>query len=249
MSKRAKHESWDGERSFETTQWSLVAAASDKSAKGKDALAELCDRYWMPLYAYLRRSGYAGHDAQDLTQAFFSRLLEKETVQRADRGRGKFRSFMLTSLKNFVANQHRRERAQKRGGQNKFVSLNYDAAEDWYQNEPSDGETPERIFNRRWALSVLDNVLDKLQADYERRGKKKLFDTLKGCLTDRESLASPDEIGKVLSIQPGTVKVAVHRLRKKYRAMLEDEIAKTVDSDDEVRKEIQELFLALQNSN
>lgn len=246
MAPQRKDDSSDNiEPLFETTHWSLVLGAGEPATRQR-SLTLLCERYWMPLYAFLRRAGHASHDAQDLTQAFFATLLEKEdAIEGADETRGRFRSYLLGSLKHFVANQRIKRKAKKRGGDRVHLSLNYAAAEAWYQYEPVDAQTPESIFRRRWALSVLDCVLARLEREYESKGKDKLFRGLKQCLTgDAESL-SHEKLAAQLSMTAGAVKTAAHRLRRRYRELLKDEISQTVTTDEDIDDEIQQLLSAL----
>jgi RNA polymerase sigma-70 factor (ECF subfamily) len=242
-----KHQdsSADLDRSFQTTHWSLVLGAGQAETRQR-SLTLLCERYWMPLYAFLRRTGHTSHDAQDLTQSFFTMLLEKENaIDGADESRGRFRSYLLGSLKHFVANHRTRRKAQKRGGDRTHLSLNYAAAEAWYQYEPVDTQTPESIFRRRWALSVLDCVLGRLEQEFEAKGKGKLFRGLKHCLTGDAQAISHDKLATELSMSAGAVKIAAHRLRRRYRELLIEEISQTVTTEEEVEDEIQQLLSAL----
>lgn len=235
----------DFDGSFQTTHWSLVIGAGHAETRQR-SLTLLCERYWMPLYAFLRRKGHASHDAQDLTQEFFTTLLERENaIERADETRGRFRSYLLGSLKHFVANQRTKLQAKKRGGDRIHLSLNYEAAEAWYQFEPVDAQTPELIFRRRWALSVLDSVLARLEREYEAKRKGELFRGLKQFLTGDVQGLSHDELAAQLSMTAGAVKTAAHRLRRRYRDLLKEEISQTVTSEEEVEDEIQQLLSAL----
>ncbi len=235
----------DVDRSFQTTHWSLVIGVGQSDTR-QHSLTLLCERYWMPLYAYLRRSGHSSHDAQDLTQAFFATLLEKQNaMEGADQSRGRFRSYLLGSLKNFVSNQRTKRRAKKRGGDRVHLSLNYDAAEAWYQYEPVESQTPETVYRRRWALSLLDGVLARLESEYASKGQAELFRVLKQSLTGGSSDVSYEDLARQLSMSGGAVKTAAHRLRQRYRVVLKDEISHTVASQDEVEDEIRQLFNAL----
>jgi RNA polymerase sigma-70 factor (ECF subfamily) len=231
---------------FGTTHWSLVIAAGRREApESAEALVTLCKAYWYPLYAFVRRQGYRAEDAQDLTQAFFAKLLEKNYVGDADRQRGKFRSFLLASLKHFLANERDHARARKRGGGRPVISLDFESAEDRYRHEPADTMTAERLFAKRWALTLLDQVLSRLQDEYVGAGNLALFERLKEFLT-REKGATPyREVAEQAGMTEGAVKVAVHRLRKRYRQVLEDEIAQTVAHADDVEDELRQLFAAL----
>jgi len=233
------------EPTFETTHWSLVIGAGQSETRQR-SLGLLCERYWMPLYAFLRRTGHNSHDAQDLTQAFFTTLLEQEhAIDGADQSRGRFRSYLLGSLKHFVANQRMKKKAKKRGGDRIHLSLNYDAAEAWYQFEPVDSQTPESVFQRRWALSLLDRVLERLANEYESKGKADLFCGLKHCLTNDAKQTSYEDLSDELSMSAGAIKTAAHRLRKRYRKVLKDEIAQTVINSEDIEDEINELLNAL----
>ncbi len=207
---------------FDTTHWSVVLAAGGDSTRGaKQALATLCETYWYPLYAYLRRHGKSAEDAQDLTQGFFQQMLEKGTIERADPGRGRFRSFLLASLKHYVTNEWDKDQAHKRGGDVPHVSLELEGAEGRYQFEPKDDATPETVFDRRWALTLLGNVLAKLRKEFVEAGKEAAFDQLKIFLGGRSPSTSYESVGKRLDMSEGAVKVAVHRLRRRYRDLLQ----------------------------
>jgi RNA polymerase sigma factor (sigma-70 family) len=216
----------------------VLAAGGDLSSTGaRDALTTLCETYWYPLYAFLRRRGHAAGEAEDLTQAFFARVLEKRSLQHADPARGRFRSFLLTSLKHFTANEHDREIAKKRGGGTPVLALELQTAEGRFQLEPSTGETPERIFDRQWALTLLDCVIGRLRTEMLQRRKQSLFDALKMYLTG-DTQATYAETAARLDMSEAAVKVAVHRLRKRFRELLRDEIAQTVSSPEEIDDEL-----------
>lgn len=230
-----------GSSQFPTTRWTLVAAAGEPHRKeARSALVSLCENYWYPLYAYLRRSGYRADQAQDLTQEFFIRLLEGHYLDRADREKGRFRSFLLTSLKFFVADAEDRRRAHKRGG-GALVPLEFSSGEERYQREPTHGETPERIFERRWALSVLDRVVEKLRKEFILHGRPEHFERLKVSLLG-QSDAPYAALAREMNTSEGALKVAIHRLRKRYRELLRQEIADTVADPAEVESELR--FLA-----
>ncbi len=231
---------------FATTHWSVVLAAGrPKSASYTQALETLCQTYWFPLYAYLRRHGNDSHQAQDYTQAFFTALLDKGGLGLADPKRGKFRSFLLASLKHFLSNERARARAKKRGGGRKVLSLDFENAESQYALEPRDELSPEKLFERSWALTVLDRTMTRLQAEAIRTNKQKLFDFLKVYLTAEEGSVPYRDAAVELDMTEGAVRIAVHRLRKRYRELLRDEIAQTVTSDDQIDEEIRDLFTAL----
>lgn len=231
---------------FATTHWSVVLAAGrPKSASYRQALETLCRTYWFPLYAYLRRHGYDCHRAQDYTQAFFTGLLAKGGLGLADPKRGKFRSFLLVSLKHFLSNERDRARAKKRGGGRKVLSLDFENAESQYALEPRDELTPEKLFERSWALTVLDRTMNRLRDEAVKTNKEKLFDCLRSYLTAGESSIPYSRAADQLDITEGAVRVAVYRLKKRYRKLLRDEIAQTVTSDDQIDEEIRDLFVAL----
>lgn len=229
---------------FRTTRWSLIAAVGDATApESRQALADLCGLYWYPVYAYVRRRGNDRHRAEDLTQAFFARLLETHDLTAADRTRGRFRTFLLTACQNFLANQHDYEVARKRGGGVRSLPLDFGAGEERFSNEPADPHTAEADFERRWALTLLDQTLKELRAEYVESGKATLFDTLKGTLTGEAG--GYKALGERLDLSEGAVKVAVHRLRQRYRERLRAVIAETVDRPDDVDDEIRDLFSAV----
>src|SRR6202142_260749 len=233
-----------GSSEFPTTRWTLVIAAGDPRRKeARSALVSLCENYWYPLYAYLRRRGYPADQAQDLTQEFFIRVLEGRYLDRADPEKGRFRSFILTSLKFFVADQEDRQRAYKRGG-GMTVSLEFSSGEERYQREPAHDETPERIFERRWALSVLDRVVERLRNEFVQHGRSEHFERLKVFLLGQSD--SPyAALAREIKTSEGALKVAIHRLRKRYRDLFRQEIADTVADPAEVESELRFLAAAL----
>jgi RNA polymerase sigma-70 factor (ECF subfamily) len=208
-------------------------------------MAELCARYWYPLYAYVRRKGCEPEEAEDLTQGFFARLLEHNELAAARADKGRFRAFLLSSLQHFVCNEWARERAQKRGGRIQIVPIDVRGAEARYSHEPINGTTPESIFERRWAIAVLEQAMAVLRAQYAGAGKEDLFDTLKTFLNGREIAVPQSAMAAKLRMSEGAVKVAVHRLRRRFRAAMEQTIADTVSSPQEVEEEIRALFHAL----
>jgi RNA polymerase sigma factor (sigma-70 family) len=233
-----------GRPQFPTTRWTLVVAAGDSDRKeARSALVSLCENYWYPLYAYLRRCGYPRDQAQDLTQEFFIRVLEGRYLDRADPEKGRFRSFLLTSLKFFVADEADRDRAHKRGG-GMVVPLEFSSAEERYQREPAHDETPERIFERRWALSVLDRVVERLRNEFVQHGRSEHFERLKVFLLG-QSDAPYAALAREMKTSEGAIKVAVHRLRKRYRELFRQEIADTVADPAEVESELRFLAGAL----
>jgi RNA polymerase sigma-70 factor (ECF subfamily) len=230
-----------GPSQFPTTRWTLVVAAGDPHRKeARSALVYLCENYWYPLYAYLRRRGYSADEAQDLTQEFFVRMLEGRYLDRADPEKGRFRSFILTSLKFFVADEEDRQRARKRGG-GTVVPLEFSSGEQRYQREPAHDETPERIFERRWALAVLDQVVEKLRNEFVHHGHLEHFERLKVFLLG-QSDAPYAALAREMNTSEGALKVAIHRLRKRYRELFRQEIADTVADPAEVESELR--FLA-----
>lgn len=231
---------------FVTTHWSVVlTAGKPQAAQSAQALEILCRTYWYPLYAYVRRIGNSPQDAEDLTQAFFARFLEKRWIAGVDAQRGRFRSFLLSALKHFLANEWDKARAQKRGGRMKFVSFEDGTAETRYRREPADTTAPDKEYDRRWALALLDAVLARLRKEYADEGKAGLFEHLKGTLGGDRSEVPYARLGERLEMSEGAVKVAVHRLRQRYRAILRNEIAQTVATETEVEDELRELFAAL----
>lgn len=224
----------------------MVAAAQDREApEAQQALADLCCSYWYPLYAYIRRQGHNADQSQDLTQEFFSRLLEKDFLQAVDPRKGKFRSFLLAACKHFLSNERDRAMAQKRGGGKSMVSIDFDSADGRYQQEPAVKLTPDRLFERQWALALLERVLLRLREEFDRAGKKSLFDRLKFALTGDRGQMPYLKISQDLGMSEGAVKVAVHRLRHRYRELLRDEIGQTIDDPVHVEDEIRQLFAAL----
>ena len=229
-----------GPREFATTHWSLVAAATpDKASQShaRKALEELCRAYWYPLYAFVRNRGYSSSDAQDLTQSFFTRIIETGGFSSADPERGRFRSYLLGAMKHFLANEWHRDQAQKRGGGVTFLELDSLDPEARYALEPAQSTDLDAGFDRKWALQSIARALDKLRAELESGGKGELFEALKGSLTGDEPARS--ETAARLGMTEGAVKVAVHRLRQRYRELLRAEIGSTVrdpsDVDDEMR--------------
>ena len=225
---------------FNTTHWSIVLACSGEgdTDQTRDALAKLFQTYWYPLYAYLRRRGYGEQDAQDLVQAFCLHLQEKHALAKADRQRGKFRTFLLSSLQNFLANEKARAHAQKRGGGREMIFLDADDARARYRLEPADNLTPEAIFEMRWAHAVLEQTLTGLRADFVERGKERLFDGLASFLTEDEPGNSYQQAAMRLGLPLSAIKTSVHRLRQDYRAKLREEIGRTVSAPDEIEEEL-----------
>jgi len=231
---------------FVTTHWSVVVTAGrSDTPRARAALEKLCQTYWYPLYTYVRRRGQSPEDAQDLTQEFFARLLEKNWVGNADQTKGRFRTFLLTAMTRFLSDEWDKARAQKRGGGVPLVPLQFDTAETRYGLEPADNITPERNFELRWALTLLEEVLNRLRGEYEQEGKADLFAALHPCLVGERTSLPYSELAAKMGASENTVKSLVHRLRQRYRQLLRDEIAHTVAGPDEVDEELRHLFAVL----
>jgi RNA polymerase sigma-70 factor (ECF subfamily) len=231
---------------FTTTHWSVVLAAGHSSAPGaQEALETLCRTYWYPLYVYVRRQGQSPHDAQDLTQEFFARLLEKKYLRLADPDRGKFRAFLLKSLKHFLVNEWEKARTQKRGGGQCAIPLDADIAETRYAAEPVQALTVDQVYEKRWALTLIETVLARLRENYAAGGRLPLFEAIKGFIWGDPPTLSHREAASQLGLSEGAFKVAVHRLRGRYRELLRAEIAKTVATPAEVDEELHHLVAVL----
>jgi DNA-directed RNA polymerase specialized sigma24 family protein len=234
-----------GRPKLPTTQWGLVVAASaEGAAEARAALEELYRLYCYPVYAFIRRRGHGRQDAQHLTQDFFVHLLEKGTLGRADPQRGRFRSFLLGALDHFLAHAAERTRAGKRGGGCQWLFLDDDAAEDHYQLAAPEGITAEKVFDARWAATLVEATFARLRGELESEGKGRLFETLQGFLLGRED-ASYQQVADALSLSLGALKTAIHRLRGRYRALLREEVARTVATPAEVDEELRYLLAAL----
>jgi RNA polymerase sigma-70 factor (ECF subfamily) len=231
---------------FATTRWSLVIAAGHQTnARSAEALTSLCEIYWYPVYAFIRRQGTRAEDCADLTQAFFARVLEKNYFHDADPERGRFRAFLCASIRHFLSNERDRARALKRGGPLPPISLDVETAEGTYQLEPRDDLTPEKLFDRHWALMLLDRALGRLREEHASAGKAEQFDRLKGFLTGDDAAVPYGEAAAMLGTTEGAVKVAVHRLRRRFRDALVQEIAETVSDPAEIDAEIEYLLKAV----
>lgn len=231
---------------FSTTQWSLVlAAGAAQSSEGEAALARLCTLYWYPLFAFVRRQGHSADEAEDLTQAFFARLIEKGDISDADRSRGRFRSFLLASCKHFLSNQRDRERTLKRGGGHEAISIDVAAAEARYQRALAHDETPERLYDRQWTLTLLETVVAQLKEEYAANGNVRLFDALRPFITGDGEGDAYASVAAGLDMSEGAVKVAVHRLRRRYREALREHVADTVGSLQEVDDEMRYLLASV----
>ena len=235
-----------GPREFATTHWSLVVAAKPDEASqthARKALEELCRAYWYPLYAFVRHRGYSSSDAEDLTQSFFARIIETGGFASADPERGRFRSYLLGAMKHFLANEWHRAQAQKRGGGVTFLELDALDPEARYALEPAQSPHPDAGFDREWAQESIARAMEKLRAESEASGKGELFEAIKGSLTGEE--LARNETAARLGMTEGAVKVAVHRLRKRYRELLRAEIADTVNDPSDIDDEMCHLVAAL----
>jgi len=235
-----------GAARFATTRWSLVVSAgSDSSPEGRAALESLCGSYWYPLYAFARRGGEDAHGAQDLVQGFFAELLEKDWLRQADRSRGRFRTFLLAAFRHHASHEREKARALKRGGGKPPLPLDFEAGEGRYLREPADDRTPERLFERRWALTLLESTLARLEEEHGKAGRGHLFEALRGTLVAGGPEAPWAEVGARLGMSEGAVKVAAHRLRRRYREVLRQAISETVADPSEVDDEIRHLMGSL----
>jgi RNA polymerase sigma factor (sigma-70 family) len=238
----------EGAASFHTTRWTIVMRAAQSHAQGgQSALAELCRLYWYPLYIFARRRGHSPDDAQDLTQGFFLHVVEHRALTGVDRLKGKFRSFLLASFQNHLSDAGDHTRRLKRGGDKEFVYLDAEEAEERYRLEPVEFLTPEKIFDARWAMTVLGEALKRLRQEYASQGKTSTFEALKAFLDPNNSVAPPsyDEVADRLQVTAGAVKTLIHRLRKRYTALLREEVGRTVSDPAEIEEEIHALCEAL----
>jgi RNA polymerase sigma-70 factor (ECF subfamily) len=235
-----------GARVFGTTRWTVVLQAGGPTSDGStQALEQLCRTYWYPLYSFARRSGVPSHDAEDLTQSFFAYLLEKDAIARADRERGRFRSFLLTAFKNFQANERTRQAAAKRGGNRQIVSLDELQAENRYQHEPQTALTPEKLYDQKWATSLLEQVMLVLRTEYTVLGKGPLFEVLRGVIWGGRQEGGYEPLARQAGLSEGAFKVAVHRLRTRFKECLRQEVAQTVATPGEVDDELRHLLAAV----
>jgi RNA polymerase sigma-70 factor (ECF subfamily) len=236
-----------GPSHFCTTQWTVVLQAGDRNSPGREAaLADLLEAYWYPLYGYVRRQGYEAHTAEDLLQGFIARLLEKDSLCGVQEGRGRFRNFLLVSLRNYLASEIERSRAQKRGGSSRVLSLDFEAADVRYQCEPSHSITAEQLFERDWALGVIEQTFARLAAESSEGGKGRHFQVLSKYLVSNSAVPSYAEAAAELGMSEGAVKTAVHRLRAKFRERLCEQVGATLGNDELMEDEIRRLFAALQ---
>ena len=231
---------------FETTHWSLVVAAGrGDPARARAAMEKLCQSYWYPLYAFVRRTGFTAHDAEDSVQGFFAVCLEKNYLNAADESRGRFRSFLLIALKRFLSKERDKMRAHKRGGGQAPIALDGLTAEQRYALEPADPFSADKLFERRWALTLLEQVLSRLREEQAAAGKQETFEQMKEVLSSGGRGTPYAQLAARLGMSEGAVKVAVHRLRQRYRALLEREIANTVASPEEIEEERRYLLKVL----
>ena len=226
---------------FATTHWSLVSAAAGQPA-AQAALERLCQAYWFPVYGYVRSKGFAFHDAEDLTQEFFARFIHSDALRTVSPERGRFRAFLLASLNHFLANEWDRSRAQKRGGGKPAVSLDAASAEDRLKMEPSTNVTPEILFERRWTLTLLDKVAERLRDEMQQAGKDQLFHLLRGFLADTTDAMSCAQVAAQLNMSEAAIRKVVQRLRQRFRELLREEVAQTVASPAELQDELHHLL-------
>jgi RNA polymerase sigma-70 factor (ECF subfamily) len=230
---------------FATTHWTVVLSAGrSETTRGKEALGALCETYWYPLYVFVRRQGYSPHDAQDLTQGFFEKLLGSESLANVSPEKGKFRTFLLVAMKRFLANEWHRANSQKRGGGSFRVPLQGHTAETRYIAEPIEELTAERLYERRWALTLLERVLERLEREFSESGQGKQFDKLKPYLMADKGSIRYAESGADLGISEGAVKVVVHRLRRRFRELFREEVAHTIAETGDLDEEIRHLLSA-----
>jgi len=232
----------EGGASFATTHWSIIAqSALTNAPEAENALAKLCETYWPPIYSFIRRRGYSPADAQDLTQSFFAFFLRTKAYARTDRLHGKFRSFLLASVKNFLSDNWDREQAVKRGGNFEFISLDQQTAEAFYDAASASDSTAECLFDVRWAKTLTSGALDSLRQELQTKGKTQLFEQIKNFLTGGSILPSYDETSVRTGLPAATVKTHVHRLRQRYREIVRREVARTVSAPHEVDEELRYL--------
>jgi RNA polymerase sigma-70 factor (ECF subfamily) len=233
---------------FVTTHWTVVLAAGQRHTPQSDhALEELCRTYWFPLYAYVRRRGHSKQDAEDSVQAFFARFLEKNYLTGLSAERGRFRAFLLASLKHFLINEWKKSQRQKRGGGEINLSLDWQTADTKFQVAATNEPSPDQAFDREWALALLAKVIERLQQECAADGKARLFDQLKMFLMAGKGESAQSDVAKTLGMEEGAVRVAIHRLRKRYRVLLRDEIAQTLADESQVDEEMRALFGAFGN--
>jgi len=234
------------QHAFVTTHWSVVqTAGKEDTTRARAALEKLCQTYWYPLYAYVRRRGYSPEDAKDLTQGFFLRLLEQRSLANANPNLGRFRSFLLGALNHFLITEWKKSQSQRRGGGRQILSLDWAAAERRFDLEPADHATPDKAFDKQWATALLDEVLRQLEDEYRSEQKSELFETIKQTLTGPRESQPYAPLARQLGMNEGALRVAVHRLRKRYRALLQAEVANTVTAPEDAKEEMAFLFQAI----
>ena len=239
---RSKSHWQSGEATFKTTHWSVVLDARDgKGANASSAMETLCRAYWFPLYAFVRRQGYSPVDAEDLTQGFFTRLLEKDYLATVGREKGRFRSFLLATIKHFMADERDKALALKRGGGQSFVPLDFHQAEDRYRQELSDDFTPEKLYERRWVLTLMSVVFERLEKNYDDAGKHELYQVIQEFLGGDPDSANYAAAAHRLDMSEGAVRVAVHRMRRRYGELFREEVAKTISNESEIEDEIRHI--------
>lgn len=225
----------------------MRTAGRESSPDATAALEQLCGTYWLPLYAFVRRRGFSPEQAADLTQGFFADLLERQDLRDVDPGKGRFRSFLLASIKHYVANQIDRQNAQKRGGGVKTLAMDFARADELLRNEPFHEQTPDVVFLRQWALTLLERAKESVRLEYHRAGKERLFDSIQMFLAGDPAGQSYRDVAQQLETSEGAIKVAVHRLRQRFHRQIRKEISETVDTEEEIDGEIQDLFDALRS--
>jgi RNA polymerase sigma-70 factor (ECF subfamily) len=231
---------------FRTTHWSVVLTARDLNNAGSErAMTTLCQEYWPPVYAFIRRKGNGPHDAQDLAQEFFGRLIAKEFLQNVDRAKGRFRTFLLTAVQRFLCNQWERSQAQKRGGGTSTISWDHELAENLYLKESADGQSPEKLFDRRWALTLLEAAMKDLEAEYTRADRVQLFCVLQPFIVGEAQHGDYAAAAASLELTEGNTRQWVLRMRRRYGERLRERIAETVETPEEVEEELRSLYAAL----
>ena len=231
---------------FLTTHWSVILSAKlDDTAVASAALERLCEVYWKPLYAFVRRRGHSPHDAEDLTQEFFARLLAKDFLQSVDRSKGKFRSFLLAAIEHFLAKEWRRGNAQKRGGNNTFVSADLDSTEAQYLQIPASTLTPEQFFHQQYAMTLLNQVIARLREEFVADGKAEFFENTKAFLTGEKRAGSYPDLATKLGTTEAALKMAVSRMKRRYAELLREEIANTISDQEDIKEELNAIIEAL----
>ncbi len=234
-----------GGGAFPATPWTMLMAARGDNTMAAYALGDICKMYWYPLYAFARRNGLAAHDAEDATQGFFAQLLHRDSLHRANREKGKLRTFLLSSMKYFMKQEWRKAHAAKRGGGKTVTSIDFSEAENRYADVPVTNETPETAFEREWAIAILDNTMKELRHEYRARGKNEIFNALNPFLSISSDQQTYDEIASKTGLTANAARVSVHRLRKRYRELLRSYVSATVEEEHDVDAEINNLFQAL----